>query len=121
MNNMLARLWHMGKKKKEIKELQPTAVGVEVVHRTIVQKMLPMYPDGLDRAETGPMRFGTDFPGLFIRNDHAQVWAGHLARVVEDDQFELDPFLWGVLMGLLEALRSCDVRRISEKGNVPEE
>ena len=34
------------------------------------------------RAETGPMAFDGDWPGLFIRGDNALAFAGHLRAVV---------------------------------------
>ena len=36
------------------------------------------------RPETGPMQFGGDWPGVFIRGDNAAHFAGHL-RIVLDD------------------------------------
>ncbi len=60
-----------------------------------------------DRPETGPMQFGDDWPGVFIRGDNALMgYAPHLARALA----VLPQEEWlakSMLTGLLETLRSC--------------
>lgn len=40
-------------------------------------------PALLDRVETGPVQFGSDWPGLFIRGEHALVLAQSLLDLVD--------------------------------------
>lgn len=40
--------------------------------------MLPL-PDGMQRMESGPVQFGDDWPGIFLRGDEAL----HLAYVID--------------------------------------
>jgi hypothetical protein len=59
------------------------------------------------RPETGPMQFGDDWPGVFIRGDNALM--GY-APAVERALYVLGPRDWvakAQLEGLLETLQSC--------------
>jgi hypothetical protein len=58
-----------------------------------IQKLPAWSGDGY-RAETGPMQFGEDWPGVFIRGDDALVFAMMCPRVPE----------------LQQLLRSCRVK-----------
>jgi hypothetical protein len=67
---------------------------------------LPPFPEG--RAETGPMQFGVDWPGIFIRGDDALSYAQTLERTIA----ALPASAWAdrsMLMGLMLVLRSCSV------------
>lgn len=59
------------------------------------------------RPETGPMQFGDDWPGIFIRGDDALM---RYARAVYDAMQTLPESAWltrAQLSGLLELLKSC--------------
>lgn len=67
---------------------------------------LPPFPDG--RPETGPMQFGDDWPGVFIRGDNALFDA----RAVDAAMGFIPEDLWHVkamLRGLRDTLQSCSV------------
>ena len=67
---------------------------------------------GTDRAETGPMQFGDDWPGVFIRGDNALAYANAI-----ESYLRFSETLHGVrplgstemLHGLRDLLRSCSV------------
>lgn len=62
----------------------------------------------VERISTGPTRFGTDWPGVFIRGDEALAFANKLELLrdfVTDDSFIKSP----ALKGLIDLLRSCKV------------
>jgi hypothetical protein len=65
-------------------------------------------PDSGERVETGAVQFGDDWPGVFIRGDHALYYALCLnlqrsgaAGPIEDSN----------VRGLAEILGSCDARK----------
>ena len=62
------------------------------------------------RVETGPMRFGDDWPGLFIRGDESLHFGLLLKELLErlesDDQ--VDYFAVRVLEGLANRLSSVE-------------
>lgn len=67
-----------------------------------------------DRVETGPVAFGDDWPGVFIRGDNALIgYAPALSRVLGDlEQPDLrsaagKAFDLMEMRSLLELLRSC--------------
>lgn len=69
---------------------------------------VPPLPSG-SRPETGPMQFGDDWPGVFIRGDNALYDAHVLAAAIT----KLPEEMWlerSVLEGLVSTLRSCAVR-----------
>jgi hypothetical protein len=42
------------------------------------------YADSIaKRIETGPLRFGSDWPGVFIRGDDALGWSGTLRHLAQ--------------------------------------
>lgn len=50
------------------------------------------------RVETGPVQFGDDRPGTFIRGDNAAYYAMLLKAKLEDRSNPLyDQILWGLL------------------------
>src|SRR4051812_37513084 len=80
--------------------------GEDNVTMTEVQR-LPQ-PENLDRVESGPVQFGDDWPGVFIRGDNALFFALALrqaAQFIPQDQ-------WGVraqITGLMQTLQECSV------------
>jgi hypothetical protein len=69
------------------------------------------------RVETGPVQFGDDWPGTFIRGDNAFFYASYLS--IELDASKADPISIAVLRGLLATLRASDVRSQSAKDGKP--
>ncbi len=65
-------------------------------------------PPAPQRPETGPMQFGDDWPGLFIRGDNAGGFS--LALNVAIDATK-DPLTLVMLRSLRSLLVSCDVRQ----------
>lgn len=63
-------------------------------------------PEQEDRVETGPVRFGDDWTGLFIRGDTAFHIAHTLRAVLEHETFE-HPVLKNQLEGFAELMESC--------------
>lgn len=60
------------------------------------------------RVETGPIQFGDDWPGVFIRGDNAL----HFAIVLDRALMILPQDAWDIrsaLAGLADNLRSCSV------------
>lgn len=51
-----------------------------------------LFPTQEKRVETGPIQFGDDWPGVFIRGDNAGWYAFMLKRLIqsEDYDFPLD-------------------------------
>lgn len=71
------------------------------------------------RVETGPVRVGDDWPGVFIRGDEALAYADDLEHV---RRVGLEPgFLEsGSRLGaLIKLLRSCKVERPKGGGRPP--
>lgn len=60
------------------------------------------------RVETGAVRFGEDWPGVFLRGDDAFAFAVHLAAYLSGDRSALTA---EVLQGYLATLRSCRLPR----------
>lgn len=61
-------------------------------------------PENRSRVETGPVQFGGDWPGVFIRGDNALYYAMALEQVLNGT----DPGLYRrVAKGLVETLRAC--------------
>jgi len=69
-------------------------------------RMLPAPVDG-GRVETGPIQFGSDWPGLFIRGDNAAYSAMLLSTLLETG--EIDFISKHFLRGLVDDLQSCVV------------
>lgn len=72
-----------------------------------VQKIAPL---GSGRPETGPMQFGEDWPGVFIRGDNALFYAKALQETIET-MSKTEGAWWNraTLEGLLSDLASCSV------------
>lgn len=58
------------------------------------------------RPETGPMQFGGDWPGIFLRGDDAFRYALVIGEYLEAPT----PWFGEQLQGLRELLLSCDIR-----------
>jgi hypothetical protein len=64
------------------------------------------------RPETGPMQFGDDWPGTFIRGDNAAYYALNLKTILEyvsSMDIEEIQFSRLVLLGLLSDLQSSEI------------
>lgn len=59
----------------------------------------------MNRAETGPIRFGDDWAGVFIRGDNAFHYALLLSQAIAS--IDEDPFLKLQLASLQKVLSSC--------------
>lgn len=66
------------------------------------------FPEVEPRVETGPIAFGNDWPGIFIRGDNAAAYALHLRTVIEGPK-EMQCFSKSVLLGLLSDLESSNL------------
>jgi hypothetical protein len=69
---------------------------------------LPAQPE---RVETGPVAFGEDWPGVFVRGDEATYYAEVLAQSIEAIRAGREPSKMDlvVLSGLADLLASCRV------------
>jgi len=67
------------------------------------------------RVETGPLRFGDDWPGVFLRGDQAILAGETLDHLLRGGY--LDGLHRRALEELVEVLRSCDLRR--KTGSAP--
>lgn len=61
-------------------------------------------PPQQQRVETGAVRFGDDWPGIFIRGDHVASDAACLRDIIESGG---TPFERAMLIPLYEAMRGC--------------
>lgn len=61
-------------------------------------------PAQAQRVETGPVQFGEDWPGVFIRGDGAAWYAMMLGRVLGEIGKDADPMVWLALENLRETL-----------------
>ena len=70
------------------------------------------------RPETGPMQFGDDWPGVFIRGDNANYYGFQLDMMLTDhENRDGEPIRFAHLSYLARLLKSCDVRRNPEVQN----
>lgn len=65
------------------------------------------HPNDRARVESGPVQFGDDWPGTFIRGDHAAYYALHLRRFLAGHS--LGPIELSSLRGLLSELEGSNV------------
>lgn len=49
-----------------------------------------LFPEQAERVETGPIQFGNDWPGVFIRGDSAGWYAFQLKQLIEHYSFDFD-------------------------------
>lgn len=59
------------------------------------------------RVESGAVQFGDDWPGTFIRGDNAAHFAMWLEHFMSGNT---DPITMAVVRGLLDTLKSRDLR-----------
>ena len=59
------------------------------------------------RPETGPMRFGDDWPGVFIRGDHALKFVVVLEEIMSIYNVTLSPVYNAAYEEIVDTLRSC--------------
>lgn len=88
-------------------DAQPTAVLYDLLppeHRGELVKAVFPELEAQGRAETGPMRFGNDWGGLFIRGDNAAAYAMALESLLRRSALTLPETL---LDGLLDDLKSA--------------
>jgi hypothetical protein len=57
------------------------------------------------RVESGPIRFGSDWAGYFIRGDDAMYWVSILEGLLTRDDLDIHHQIR--LKGMIESLRSC--------------
>lgn len=67
------------------------------------------------RVETGPVQFGEDWPGLFIRGDAAIFFAMHLRTLL--DIKTSDPEWYFSKQVVLELLSDLESSKITEDSN----
>lgn len=89
----------------ETKQEQPQEVEASAVDAVV---MLPAAPNG-KRVETGPVQFGDDWPGVFMRGDYAGPMAMYLRGALEimECNDPLNAIEQAALKGLVETLESC--------------
>jgi hypothetical protein len=75
--------------------------GKEPDGLAVTQRALP---EQVPRVETGAVRFGDDWPGVFIRGDNALAYAIYLSRRVRG----YDAFADVALDGLARVLAGCE-------------
>jgi hypothetical protein len=66
-------------------------------------------PGVAERVETGPVQFGADWPGTFIRGDNAAHYAHYLALMMDGKIAAGDAIGRMVVQGLLCDLQSSRV------------
>jgi hypothetical protein len=69
---------------------------------------LTKLPGVQERVESGPLQFGNDWPGIFLRGDEALMQANALAVVlacIPDEQWPQR----SVVSGMIETLQSCHI------------
>lgn len=76
-----------------------------------------------NRIETGPVQFGEDWPGVFIRGDNAMGFAAALRMhimLVEKFKSDGSPLTLSVMRSLLTLLESCNVRNLQKEDSAQE-
>jgi len=74
------------------------------------------------RAETGPMKFGDDWTGLFIRGDNAMVYKMLLDIVCGKlNKVNLGAIEWAQLQGLIDLLSSAGEHRKNNEKQIMKE
>lgn len=69
----------------------------------------------MSRPETGPMAFGDDWPGVFIRGDNAGYYAMILKQFLDDpDSLKANGIYKSVLEGLVSVLGGS---RVTDAGD----
>lgn len=74
------------------------------------------------RAETGPMKFGDDWTGLFIRGDHAMSYKILLDIICSElSKNNLGEIEWAQLQGLIDLFGSADERAKNSENQIMKE
>lgn len=70
-----------------------------------------IFPPEKVRVESGPIQFGDDWPGIFLRGDDANAMSFYLLSAIErlEKNETLDPLTMMYLKGLAETLGECRV------------
>jgi len=77
-------------------------------------RMLPAPPDG-KRVESGAVQFGDDWPGIFMRGDHALPAAFYLSMFLEQHPLKEgdDVIVRHYVESLLRDLTGCDATGVT--------
>ena len=67
-------------------------------------------PDDVERVETGVIQFGDDWPGVFIRGDHALQFAHCLEMALSENFDRENLFHTAPIQGLINTLKGCEVK-----------
>lgn len=81
---------------------EATEVSESDVERLV---MLPL-PEGIARMESGPIQFGDDWPGIFLRGDNA-IGIAIILNGIVDSLPDLDPIAAAQIRGTADSLMSC--------------
>ena len=71
--------------------------------------MLPL-PPGMTRMESGPVQFGDDWPGIFLRGDNA-IGIAIVLNGIADMLPNLDPVTEAQLRATAQSLAACGTRQ----------
>lgn len=69
------------------------------------------------RAETGPMQFGDDWPGVFVRGDNAMYYATILRQIVDNPEMAKEPLEKAMLKNLADLFAESKVIPGNESNN----
>ena len=72
-------------------------------------------PAAEPRVESGPVQFGDDWPGVFLRGDNACWYGFVLKQFLESVGDGADLMQKAMLQGLASDLQGCDVRRLDSQ------
>ncbi len=85
------------------------------------QATIRKFPACESRVEDGPVQFGEDWPGLFLRGDTAMNYAYHLQIFLDEALHNVaappNPISLGVVRGLLSDLESCNLVTRAEQSS----
>jgi len=71
---------------------------------------LPL-PDSMTRIESGPIQFGDDWPGIFLRGDDAMAAAHYIANAADElENIHFDPIVTALMRGISVRLQECQYR-----------
>lgn len=81
------------------------------------EKTIQQLPAQTPRVETGPVQFGDDWPGVFIRGDDACHWRLLLRRILNLNEGQFDYIDKSNMEFIIGILKSCDMnlRKTPEK------
>ena len=84
----------------------------------VLRKIEGEFPE---RVETGPVQFGGDWPGVFIRGDNALYFAHVLEMIIAQHGERMHSLMeLPILKGLISDLQSCDMRQAALRDDVRE-